>query len=649
MELHKSEANIQDKIDIKNNKMKLLNLICATMIHEPRYYSSVDQTKEVITQMVNTVAEQDPEFIFKLALYVRDDLNIRSTANYLLVLAANNKKCHPFFKKYFSAIIRLPTDMLEVVSMFLELPDKYLQGKGLPTPLRKAVEMKFPSFDVYQLAKYNKERSLKRKAKKALSKAKNPQEKPPKRQRLMQDQSAPASEKPTLLTMKQLIRKVHISQPAENVMCIVGKKYPESQEAFVHTGLPGSWDSRKSGKRMKLPTPETWEVLLSAKGNKHSTWEELIDHKKLPFMAMLRNLRNLIITGISPKHHQAVLSRLTDEKSVISSRQLPWRFLSAYEAIDIDLEKLMNDVLDNDGAEEKVVQVEVKGKKGREMGRTRQIRKKAIIPVHMPDLPLIQQYRQAIDTAIRISTMHNLKPIEGKTVVFCDVSGSMDCKCSTKGNMGGSIQKVKDVAILLGLMIQDSCEECDFRVFSSPGRDSNGKCDIAVPLEANTILNNVKRIEEYATRLGGGTDFPYDYLEGLIKRKEKIDNFIILSDMMIAPGYNEMELRNQSVSHILKSYRAKVNPNLLFVAVDLFGNGASIVDVNADNPLEILITGFSDNILRFIAEKGNHKQLEYVENIDKTKFQRKKAKNGNNSNNSNNSSEAALPDANSEE
>lgn len=38
-----------------------------------------------------------------------------------------------------------------------------------------------------------------------------------------------------------------------------------------------------------------------------------VDHKKLPFMAMLRNLRNLIKAGISQKHHQQILRRLTDE------------------------------------------------------------------------------------------------------------------------------------------------------------------------------------------------------------------------------------------------------------------------------------------------------------------------------------------------
>ena len=63
-------------------------------------------------------------------------------------------------------------------------------------------------------------------------------------------------------------------------------------------------------------------------------WEELIDHKKLPFMAMLRNLRNVIIAGISNQHHQWVIGRLTDERAVVNSRQFPFRFFSAYEVLN---------------------------------------------------------------------------------------------------------------------------------------------------------------------------------------------------------------------------------------------------------------------------------------------------------------------------
>jgi len=606
LQMEKSSVYSEDKFLIQNLQLKLLNMICATLIHEPRYYASAEDTKSVLTALVNQVGNHDPEFIFKLALYVRDDLNIRSTANFLLALAANNKNCHPFFKKYFDATIRLPSDMLEVVTLYMNLEQRYLQGNSVPTVLRKVCGQRFGEFDVYQLAKYNKEKAQKKKTKKQNDKkARNP----------AALEITPA--KPKSITLKQLIRKVHISQPAEPLMSILGKRYPSDETQFQKTGLPGVFNPLRSGKRMKLPTPETWESLLSAKGNKHTTWQELLDHRKLPFMAMLRNLRNVILTGISPEHHDMILNRLTDEKSVTSSRQLPWRFLSAYQAINIDLEQLMNDILDHDGSGEKVIEVKVKGKKGKAMGKSRTIKKRVIIPVFMPDMPLIQKYREAIDTAIRISTMHNIKPISGRTVVFCDVSGSMDGKCSTSGNMG-SIQTVKEIAILLGLMLQDVCEECDFRIFSSPSK-SGSRCDIAVELKPNTILDNIKRVLQEATKLGGGTDFPFDYLEDLLSNQTKIDNFIILSDMMIAPGHNEMGAGNKTVSSILKRYREKVNSKLLFVAIDLFGNGKSIVDLNCANDKEILITGFSDNILRFISEKGNVKQLEYVQKIDEVK------------------------------
>ena len=46
-------------------------------------------------------------------------------------------------------------------------------------------------------------------------------------------------------------------------MCLVGKKYPDSLEAFYASHLPGTFDPEKANKRMKLPTPETWETQVS--------------------------------------------------------------------------------------------------------------------------------------------------------------------------------------------------------------------------------------------------------------------------------------------------------------------------------------------------------------------------------------------------
>ncbi len=59
-----------------------------------------------------------------------------------------------------------------------------------------------------------------------------------------------------------------------------------------------------------------------------------MDHNKLPFMAMLRNLRNIIKANVDPKYHAMIIGRLTSEKAVAGSRQFPFRFFSAYEVLD---------------------------------------------------------------------------------------------------------------------------------------------------------------------------------------------------------------------------------------------------------------------------------------------------------------------------
>jgi hypothetical protein len=145
-------------------------------------------------------------------------------------------------------------------------------------------------------------------------------------------------------TLKQLVRQLHVCKPVENVMCLLGKKYPANFEEFIKSKLPGLFVSERAGKRMKLVTPETWETQVSMKGNKASVWEQLIDNKKLPYMAMLRNLRNMIKCGISERHHVWVIKKLQDEGAVVHSRQFPFRFFTAYEVLDELLDEL-NDYL----------------------------------------------------------------------------------------------------------------------------------------------------------------------------------------------------------------------------------------------------------------------------------------------------------------
>jgi len=200
--------------ELRELKESLLNIVAAALIQQPKA-SVTDPTMMKITVLVKKIAFYDPEFVLKLAMYVRLDLNIRSTANYLLSLASNIKECQPYFKKYFINTIRLPSDWLDVAATYHLLPDRELKGNSLPTCLRKAMVEKFLDFDAYQLGKYNKERTIKRKLKKIREeKAKKP----------VGEKSGP--QKP-MITIKQTIRQLHISKPNYNVMCLLGKKISE--------------------------------------------------------------------------------------------------------------------------------------------------------------------------------------------------------------------------------------------------------------------------------------------------------------------------------------------------------------------------------------------------------------------------------------
>ncbi|VDP74878.1 unnamed protein product, partial [Schistosoma curassoni] len=76
--------------------------------------------------------------------------------------------------------------------------------------------------------------------------------------------------------------------------------------------LKGDWDSSKAGTCMKFPIPVTWETELSVNGNNSDSWSKLITLNKVPHMAMLRNLRNILKSDIQDGIHEIVLKRLTD-------------------------------------------------------------------------------------------------------------------------------------------------------------------------------------------------------------------------------------------------------------------------------------------------------------------------------------------------
>src|SRR5690349_2816320 len=95
--------------------------------------------------------------------------------------------------------------------------------------------------------------------------------------------------------------------------------------------------------------------------------------------------------------------------------------------------------------------------------------------------------------------------------------------------------------------------------------------------------------------------------------RKKVDNIIVLANYFVAQGDEFLAL--------LRKYRQEVNPDVLFVNVNLSGENAitatdpnkvsflfffhSKSNHNIQHPNDIFIAGFSDAILRYIAERGD--------------------------------------------
>uniref|UniRef100_F6X8W9 Telomerase associated protein 1 n=1 Tax=Monodelphis domestica TaxID=13616 RepID=F6X8W9_MONDO len=434
---------------LQDKKMLLITKLCCALSSRANLLEAKDPTRNFLLQLCTDLALLEPEFILKASLYARQQLNIRDMAIMVLAIAAYLPACRPYLRRYFCAIVQLPSDWMQVAQYFQNLaesPDKKLVP--MPACLRAAMTEKFTQFDEYQLAKYN---LREHRAKKRRRRYRRPVSDffPVSSHRynnlfMRAYHEEPVKKKPSDFTLKKLIKRLHIRDPVQNVKALLGCRYPSDLQSFSRSRLPGPWDSSRAGTRMKLPQPETWERVLSQQGNTASVWEGLIDSGKLPYMAMLRNLCSLLRVGISAKHHERIL-QLLERKSVIRSRQLPFRFLSAHTSIS-DLERqlknsgpvpcnvvIMRQLLERLEKKKKLPKPERKLTNW-------DLRFAMMVPVlyeHFKrekqrhwkrDWEMMKRYQQALETAMNLSVQHNLPPLPGRTLIICSPYESQDKK-----------------------------------------------------------------------------------------------------------------------------------------------------------------------------------------------------------------------------
>jgi len=266
-------------------EMELYACTCASIL-TPQYYTP--NTNDQINKIKTLIRKCDPIFVAQLAVYAREQMNLRTIP---MVLTVELAKCHKgdnLLRRLAGKVISRADEITELLSYYVKansLAPKFVESKGghniekkvykLSNQLRKGVADAFFKFDEYQFAKYNRNGEIK-----------------------MRDALFLTHPKPRTEAQKVLFEKI-------------------AQD--------------------NLSTPYTWETQLSKAGqegkDKKAVWEELIQSGKIGYMAMLRNLRNFLDAGVSEVWLNKVADRIADPNEVRNSKQFPFRFLSAYRSI----------------------------------------------------------------------------------------------------------------------------------------------------------------------------------------------------------------------------------------------------------------------------------------------------------------------------
>lgn len=330
-----------------SDKERLITRVLGAFWNEDLFYASGGTIAEEIEKDIRTVAKVDPKFILQLAAYARNELFLRTTPQVLLVFAANIVETKSYVRAYAPKIVKRADELSEVIAFQLE---KF--GKPIPNSLKRGLADAFRNFDEYQLNKYDSNKSAVK-----------------------------------LGDVLQLIDR-HKDYPVSEAM----RNYLVN-DIIDEEALPKIASLKKLLKKSEIDdealllakqSSVTWETFISHFGSTKEAWE--IVAPNMGYMALLRNLRNFEQKNVEMG---GILAIISDPDRVKKSKQLPFRFYSAYNTV------------------------------------TNQTSKRAI--------------SRAMEASITNATL------EGKTAVMIDLSGSMGMGVSR-----GSTVTYKNISCLLG-------------------------------------------------------------------------------------------------------------------------------------------------------------------------------------------------------
>jgi len=393
----------------------------ATAALSDQFYETADTR---LLRLRELVARNDPEFVARLAVYAREQLYLRTVPLVLTVELARRHRGDSLVSRLVARVVQRADEITELLAYYAQANERagVKTLNRLSKQVQKGLAQSFNRFDGYQLAKYDRAGRVR---------------------------------------LRDALFLVHPT--ARN---------PE-QQAWFDQLVQGT-----------LPTPYTWETELSALGQTkfasaaertaafRRAWETLIGSGKLGYMALLRNLRNILEADVSAQAVARVCAALADEAAVARAKQLPFRFLAAYREVLL-----------------------VKSGYG------------AVV-------------LEALETAIGHSAA-NLRGfgLTTRVVVACDVSGSMQQPVSARSKV-----LLYDVGLVLGMLLQSRCGHVTTGMFGDTWK--------RLSLPRGRVLQNVQEFYRREGEVGYSTN-GHLVVRDLLERREVVDKVMIFTDCQL--------------------------------------------------------------------------------------------------------------------
>ena len=387
------------------------------------FYEKQDERVNRIAALVGKVS---PEFVARLAVYARTQMHLRSIPMLLLVELAKVHNGDDLVARAVEKTVLRADEIMELLMCYQWRnpsadPRKKL-GK-LSRQIQNGLQRAFNRFDEYQFAKYDRD---------------------------------------------------NLEVKLRDALFLIHPKAKDEQQQALFDKIVNR----------QLETPYTWETELSALGQQtfasdeektaafRQKWEELVRSGKLGYMALMRNLRNMLQADVSFADLQLVCDRLSDAAQVAKSKQLPFRDLSAYREVE---------------------QVNSTG---------------------------TSALMSALETAVR----HSAANIEGfdentRVLIASDVSGSMWTKVNAKSTV-----RLFDIGLLLSMLLKNRCKQVIAGIFGSEWSVEN--------MPADNILMATRQLERLEGKVGYSTN-GYKVVDWLIEQNLVMDKVMMFTDMQI--------------------------------------------------------------------------------------------------------------------